>query len=350
MLSAKESIFKSTLRAFFKTFAAILGLLVALGLALFALNFTDESIKKPEKGELMVAADAEGHRKILEETAPVILKLKIKGIIGEGNLTTEKIENLLLDIEEGCIKKARIKGLLLDINTPGGLSKDSAGIFQAIKVFKAKHKIPVYAYVDGLCASGGMYIAAIADQIFATSDSIVGSIGARMGPFFNFAEGMEKIGIKSITITDGKDKDMLNPFRPWKEGESASIENLIKADYERFVSHMTMARPRLDKEKLVNEYGANVFDAAQGKEFGFIDIAGASYSQAIGALAKAAKIEPDKKYQVLEIKVKASFLKEALENRSTLLQGKIVHSFETGSYFKPEMSGKLLYLYTGSAQ
>ena len=350
MLPIKESIFKSTIRAFFKAFAIILGILVALFLIVFALNFTDESIKKPEKGELIVAADAEGHRKILDESAPVILKLKIKGVIGERHLTTEKIENLLLDIEGGCIKKARIKGLLLDINTPGGISTDSAGIFNAIKVFKAKHKIPVYAYVDGLCASGGMYIAAVADQIFATSSSIVGSIGAIMGPFFNFAEGMGKIGIKSLTITDGKNKDFLNPFRAWKEGESASIQALVKADYDRFVTHMTTARPRLDKEKLVNEYGANVYDAEKGKELGYIDVAGTSYSQMLGALAKAAKIEPEKKYQVLEIKVKESFLKEALENRSTLLKGKIVHSIETGTNFKPEMSGKLLYLYMGPAQ
>ncbi len=347
--SYNESILKSTIRVFFKVFAVMVGILVAFALGMIALSSTGESIKKPEKGELIVAADAEGNRKILDESAPVILKLNIKGVIGEGNLRTEKIENLLLDIEEGCIKKGRIKGLLLAINTPGGLATDSAGIFHAIKVFKAKHKIPVYASVAGPCASGGMYIAAIADQIFATNDSLVGSIGARMGPFFNFADGMEKIGIKSITITDGKDKDMMNPFRPWKEGEDASLQDLIKEDYKRFVDHMTTARPRLDKEKLINVYGAQVFDGPKGKEYGYVDIAGASYSQTIGALAKAAKIQPDTKYQVIEIKVREGFLKELLENRSHLLQGKIVHSFETGSYFKPEMSGKLLYLYTGPA-
>lgn len=350
MQSFKESIFKSTFRAFFKTFAVIFGLIVALVLVVLLMDLTEDSIKKPEKGELLVSADAEGNRKILDESAPVILKLNIKGIIGERPLTTHTIENLLLDIDDSSIKKERIKGLLLDINTPGGLSTDSAGIFHAIKVFKAKHKIPVYAFVDGICASGGMYIGAVADQIFATSESIVGSIGARMGPFFNVAEGMEKLGIKSITITDGKDKDMLNPFRPWKEGEESSVRDLVKADYERFVSHMSLTRPRLDKEKLINEYGANVYDSAKAKEFGFIDVSGALYIQALEALVKAAEIPADKKYQVLEIKVKESFLKEALENRNTLLKGKIVHTFETGSIFKPEMSGKLLYLYSGPSR
>lgn len=347
MQSCNESIFKSTVRAFFKVFAVVLGILFAVVIFGIALSFTDESLKTPEKGELLVAADAEGNRKILGETAPVLLKLNLKGIIGEGGLRTEKIENLLLDVDEGSIKKGRVKGLLLDINTPGGLTTDSAGIFHALKVFKAKHKIPVYAYVDGLCASGGMYIAAVADQIYATNDSLIGSIGARMGPFFNVFEGMGKLGIKAITITDGKDKDMMNPFREWKIDEDASLQALIKDDYLRFVDHMTAARPRLDKEKLINVYGAQVYDGPKAKEYGYIDVAGATYSQTVDALAKAATIGADTKYQVIEIKEKVSILKELLGNRSNLFKGKVVHSIDTGSYYKPEMSGRLLYLYVG---
>ncbi len=350
MQSTRESIFSSTLRSFFKMFAGILGLLVAIFLVVVGLSFGEHNLKVPEKGELLVGADAEGGRKVLNDSSPVILKMKIKGIIGEGKLTTEKVEGLLLDVQDGAFKTERVKGLFLDINTPGGLSTDSAGIFHAIKVFKAKHKIPVYAYVDGLCASGGMYIAAVADQIYSTSSSIIGSIGVRMGPFFNFAEGMEKIGIKSLTLTDGKGKDTLNPFRPWEKGEEASIQAIIEDDYKNFVDHMTKARPRLDKEKLINVYGAQVFDAEKAKEYGYIDVAGATYNQILGELVKAAGIKPDVKYQVLEIKTKESILREMLENKSSLLKGKIVHSFDTGTHFKPEMSGKLLYLYMGPAQ
>ncbi|HCJ84081.1 MAG: hypothetical protein A2Y28_03315 [Chlamydiae bacterium GWC2_50_10] len=350
MQFSKESLFKSSFRAFFVSFSTILGIAVALALGIAALALFADRVKKPEKSELLVSQDADGNRSLLDDSAPVLLKISLHGIIGEGALQTEKIENLLLDAEEEPLKKDRVKGVLLSINTPGGTSSDSDGIFRALKAYKAKHRIPVYVFVDGLCASGGMYISAVADQIYATSSSVVGSIGVLLGPAFNFSKAMEKLGVESVTLTDGKNKDMLNPFRPWKDGEDASLKEIVASDYARFVNHMTTARPRLDKEKLIQVYGAQVFDASKGQELGYVDVAGATYRDALASLAKAAGIEGDKKYQVFEIKATESFVKELLESNHSLLKGRIIHSFETGSLLKPEMSGKMLYLYPGLIQ
>ncbi len=345
ILHPNESVFKSALRSFFKVFGAAAGFLVAFVLIALALSLGEEKIKKPEKGQFILAADAEGKREVLAETAPVVLKLKIHGVIGEEKLTTEQIENLLFDVEESHIKLSRIKGLLLDVNTPGGLATDSAGIYQVLKMFKAKHNIPIYAFVDGICASGGMYIAAVADQIYATSASLIGSVGSLMGPFFNVAQGMDKIGIQALTLTDGKGKDFLNPFRAWKEGEDASLQEIVKEDYAHFVHHIISTRPRLDKEKLVNEYGAMVFAPSKAKEYGFIDVAGATYFQTLAELTKAAGIEANTKVQVLEIKSKEGLVRELLSAHNPLLKGKVIHTLETGSVLKPSMSGKLLYLF-----
>ncbi len=166
-----------------------------------------------------------------------------------------------------------------------------------------------------------------------------------MGPAFNFSEVMAKVGVQSLTITDGKDKDMLNPFRPWKAGEEKSIQALVSSEYDRFVDVVTNARKSLDKEKLINEYGANVFDAKVAQEYGYIDNGNANYDETLKALVKAAGIEESTKYQVLEIAPAESFFSELKQNKAGILGGKLEHIFPTGPYTTSELSGKLLYLY-----
>src|SRR5690606_9333623 len=122
----------------------------------------------------------------------------------------------LMESREGIFEKSPVVALLLHIQSPGGTVIDADGIYRAIKAYKAQHNIPVYAYVDGLCASGGMYIAAAADKIFASDVSLIGSVGVISPPTFNFTKTMEKLGIEALTLSAGIGKDDLNPFRPWK--------------------------------------------------------------------------------------------------------------------------------------
>ena len=73
--------------------------------------------------------------------------------------------------------------------------------------YKNTSSLPIYAYIDDICTSGGMYIACAADTIYATPDAIVGSVGVRLGPVFNFSQLMETYGIAQKTLTAGKRKD-----------------------------------------------------------------------------------------------------------------------------------------------
>lgn len=65
---------------------------------------------------------------------------------------------------------------LVYINTPGGTVVDADGIYRALLEYKTKYDVPIYAYIDGLCASGGMYVALAADKIFASDVSLIGSV------------------------------------------------------------------------------------------------------------------------------------------------------------------------------
>jgi protease-4 len=156
---------------------------------------------------------------------------------------------------------------------------------------------------------------------------------------------MDKIGVQSLTLTEGKDKDMLSPFRPWKQGEEQSLQDIISYNYELFVSVVTGARKNLDKEKLVNEYGAQIYDARKGQELGYVEVGGSDYATALRDLVKAAGIPETEHYQVFQIESGKSFLSDLTANGSALLSGKITHTFQLSPYFNSNLSGKFLYLY-----
>ncbi len=341
----RESIFISALRGFFKTFAVIIGIAVAVFVIMLGLNAVSNQVEVPNKSEMKVSADTNWSRKLLPSTTPVILRINIQGVIGMGKMKEDKFKTLLLDSREGVLANDRVKGIILHVNTPGGSASDSSAIYNLLKEYKKRYKTPVIAYVDGICASGGMYISSAADEIFASEDSIVGSVGVRLGPTFNFSEAMTKVGVKSLTLTEGKDKDALNPFRPWKEGEDTALKDIIAASYKQFVKAVTDSRKDLDREKLITEYGANVFIAGKAKELGYIDNGKARYDDALTAVVKASGIKEDEKYQVIEMEPYQSIFSELADSQNALFKGKLEHIFPTGAHTTTELSGKLLYLY-----
>ena len=85
---------------------------------------------------------------------------------------------------KNAYKNKSTKGIILQINSPGGSPVQSARIYAEIRRLRKEHKdIPVYAVIGDVGASGAYYVAAAADKIYANESSIVGSIGVRMGEF-----------------------------------------------------------------------------------------------------------------------------------------------------------------------
>lgn len=341
----KESIFVASIRSFCTSFATILGVLIGIALVLIGLVTMSGPDIYPEKSQLVIAPDADGSRELLPLTAPVVLKISISGVIGLGELTYEKIQNVLLDSREGMLKHNRVKAILLCLDTPGGTVTDSVAIYQALKEYKEQFKVPIFAFVDGMCASGGMYISSAADKIFATSSSVIGSVGVLLGPTFNFSGLMDRYGVQALTITEGKDKDMLSPFRPWQPGEDSSLRNVTAVLYEDFVSTVVAARPRLSRDKLINTYGAQVYVSQEAQDLGYIDVANSDYRTALSELTKAAQFPEEHFYQVIELSPPHPFFSDLTRGCNTLLSGKLTHVFQIGPYMSSELSGKFLYLY-----
>lgn len=292
-----------------------MGIVVSLVLVVLLLTLETKSEEEIDKSaKLKIMPNLQGKRIVLDKSSPVILELAINGVIGEKDLDRETIAELLQESKEGDLKDKRVKALLLTINSPGGGTIDSDGIYRAILRYKEEMKIPVIAFVDGLAASGGFYVAAAADEVWATEPSIIGSVGTLIPTQFNVAKPMETWGLESITITAGKDKDLLNPYRPWGKNDKESLQPIVDAHYENFVNIVTAARPRLNKEKLINDYGAKIFVSQEALELGYIDVVGKDRTAALHALAERAGLDPETIFVVsLE---KKNWIKELFKSES----------------------------------
>ncbi len=347
MQIARESIFVTVLRSFLRCFFAIFGIFFGLVFASILYSSLGGAAKAyEEKTEFSLLPDLKGQHTLLSTSTPAILQIHIEGIIGEPQgVNAQDIKNILIDSQSGLLSNHRVKGIMLHLNTPGGSAVDSDNIYRLIKAYKEKFQIPVFAFVDGLCASGGMYIAASADQVFASPPSVLGSIGVIIGPFFNVADALGKIGISSQTLSAGLDKDMMNPFRTWKPDEDQSLKAVLQSMYQQFVTVLTENRTKIDKTKLINEYGAQVYDGVKAQEIGYIDTANASYDQAISALLEAAKIDPEKPYQMVELKPKRDWFSALMTGQSALFTGKIEHHLNLPGQHAYKLKEPFAYLY-----
>lgn len=347
----RESIFFAAIRSFFVALFAIAGILLGIFVVMALIGGVVGNLSNSLDGtpELRysyspeVQPNAEGIRKIEPQTAPVVLKLNINGIIGLDSLTRKDIAQQLIESRERSFEDNRVKAILLYIDSPGGTVVDADGIYREIKTYKEQHQVPVYAFIDGLCASGGYYIASAADQVFASPASLIGSVGVITPPILNVAQLLEKIGVQSLTLYEGKGKDNLNPFRTWKKGEEDNIKASIDYYYTMFVNVVTSARPGLDKIKLVDDYGANVYPAAIAKEHGYIDEANATQQEVLKLLVEKAGIA-DEHYQVIELENK-NWLSELFRSQFGLLSGKLSVQLELTPEMAPGLSNQYLYLY-----
>ena len=343
-MNNRESIFFSGLRSFIVSLFALLGIIVGLFILLLFIGGIDSlSLGELEQEyKVSILPDANGVRKVHLSTVPVILQLDIHGVIGSEKLSAQNVRNKLTESREGTLKKDRVKAVLIHINTPGGTVFDADDIYHAVMEYKEQYKVPVYMYVDGLCALGGMYVASAADRIYSSDSSLIGSVGVLIPTFVNVSQTLDKIGVQTLSVTAGKGKDAMNPLRPWRPGEDENYVYLTDYYYQHFVNLVSSSR-RIDKDKLINDYGAKVFPAPQAQEIGFIDESGKSRRDALQELVHAAGLE-GKDYQVVRLESK-NWFSEFLNAESPMFSGKIKHQVQLGSELDPDLAGKVLYLY-----
>ena len=133
---------------------------------------------------------------------------------------------------------------------------------------------PLYAVIGDLCASGGYYIAAAADEIYADKASLVGSIGVIMAGF-GFVDAIEKLGIERRVLHAGESKAFMDPFSPQKESDLAHMDVLLDDVHRQFIETVKEGRgERLADDERI--FSGLIWTGEQSIELGLVDALGSA--------------------------------------------------------------------------
>ncbi|MEY3106680.1 MAG: putative protease sohB, partial [Pseudomonadota bacterium] len=175
-------------------------------------------------------------------SAPVVAVLHLHGVIGSGGYMKSGLsfDNLDEQITK-AFKIAKLKAVVLSINSPGGSPVQSELIYKRIRQLSIEKNIKVLAFVQDVAASGGYFLSLAADEIFVSANSIVGSIGV-ISSGFGFQETIKKLGIERRVYTQGKNKSVLDPFSPEKSSDVEIIKNIQSDIHQSFKDLVTERR------------------------------------------------------------------------------------------------------------
>jgi len=144
--------------------------------------------------------------------------------------------DLVMSGLQEAFKDKRTQGVILRINSPGGSPVQAGHINDEIRRLREKYpKIPLYAVIEDICASGGYYVAVAADRIYVDKASIIGSIGVLMDGF-GFTGTMEKLGVERRLLAAGENKGFLDPFSPVVESQRAHAEKMLEEIHQQFIT------------------------------------------------------------------------------------------------------------------
>jgi protease-4 len=201
-----------------------------------------------------------------------VVRIELSGVIMRGRrerlfgYEPDMVEDLLSQIRAATIDP-EVKAILLEVDSPGGAVTPSDEIYAALEHFKTlDEERLVMVFIRDLGASGAYYAAMAGDHIIAEPTAIVGSVGVIMQTL-NMKGLGDKIGMSSVTIASGENKDMLNPFEEVNPQHVAMLQELVDGMQERFASIVEDSRGFEDRNLL----DGRIFSATQALQHNFID-------------------------------------------------------------------------------
>lgn len=192
----------------------------------------------------------------------------LSGVIAAGNQASA--DNVISGLKAAFDDK-NTAGVILRINSPGGSPVQAGYIYDEIKRLRKLHpKTKLYAVISDICASGGYYVAAAADDIYADKASLVGSIGVIMNGF-GFVDTLKKLGVERRLYTAGKHKGFLDPFSPVKPDEVAHANAMLENIHQQFIDAVKAGRGtrlKLDNKDL---FSGLIWTGQESRKLGLID-------------------------------------------------------------------------------
>ena len=260
-------------------------------------------------------ADIQSLREQNREDTPKVGVIVAKGVILDGVQPAGKIGSETL---ANLIHQARInedvKALVLQIDSPGGSALASEIIRREIELTRQSGK-PVIVSMSSIAASGGYWIASAADEIWAATTTITGSIGI-YGAFATFEKSLDYLGVHNDGVGTTRVADALDTARPLNPIIADSIEQVIRHNYQRFIQTVSEGRniAQQDVEKIAQ---GRVWSGKSAKELGLVD----QFGNLQDAVQSAAKMTNLTDYDVTYIEQPLTAREKMIKRLNRFLVG-----------------------------
>lgn len=195
-------------------------------------------------------------------------------------------ESLLSQIRQATAD-SRVKAVVLRVDSPGGGVVASSELHAELLELKAAGK-PLVVSMGSTAASGGYYISAPADRIYANPDTLTGSLGVILSTL-NYEEAFDRLGLQSFVYKSGELKDIGSPTRQPTDEERAVLQSIVDEAYDGFVRVIVEGRG-LPEEQVRALADGRVYTGSQAQELGLVDELG-NLDQAIVGAKELASLE-----------------------------------------------------------
>lgn len=224
-------------------------------------------------------------------TVWVLMAVLEDGVLPGGQrVAIVELEGIIADAE-GTVRDLRehldnpaVRAVVVRINSPGGVVGPTQEIFGGVQRLRRAGK-PVVASLGAVAASGGYYVAAGADKIYANPGTLTGSIGVVI-QLANVEELLKKVGVDYVVVKAGRYKDVGSFARAMSPDERKILQNLLDDVYGQFVEAVAQGRG-LDRDAVVAFADGRIYSGQQAKALGMIDELG-GLEEAIEAAGKLA--------------------------------------------------------------
>ena len=200
------------------------------------------------------------------------------GFVG-GESTSQLLHQARLDSD--------IRALVLRVDSPGGSVLASEQIYREVRALKEAGK-PVVVSMSDVAASGGYYIAAPADEIIASANTITGSIGV-FASIPTFSRSLTKLGINVDGVGTTPLSGAMRLDRPLSEGANKLLQLTVDHTYEQFLGRVAAGRSKT-RDAVDAIAQGRVWAGVDALPIGLIDRLG-SYQDAVQSAAKRAGLQ-----------------------------------------------------------
>lgn len=237
------------------------------------------------------AAPTKSDRKkvaVVFATGPIMPGESTTSLFG---LSTVGSDTIVKALRKAAVDES-VVSIVLRVDSPGGSALASDLMWREIQRIKK----PIYASMGDTAASGGYYISMGCDKIFAEPGTLTGSIGV-VGGKVAIKDALSKVGVKTDTISRGKNADIFSMMTPFSDSERKAFRSFMVETYDQFTTKAAQGRG-MKKEELEKLAGGKLWSGRMAKEVGLVDEIG-TLRDALLAAKIAGGLKADEKAEII---------------------------------------------------